>query len=46
MCFVFLFVIVVEVDDATVQTRDEEIIYADPTFYKRNAQKTVSHCAL
>ncbi|ROL41922.1 hypothetical protein DPX16_0465 [Anabarilius grahami] len=33
---------VVDVDDATVQSHDEEIIYADPTFYKRNAQKMVA----
>ncbi len=31
------FVIIVK----TVQAREEEIIYADPTFCKRNAQKTV-----
>ncbi|RXN33911.1 nuclear apoptosis-inducing factor 1 [Labeo rohita] len=32
---------VVVVDSETVQTRDEEIIYADPTFYKRNERKLI-----
>ncbi|XP_073699674.1 uncharacterized protein [Garra rufa] len=32
-------VVVVVVDNEAVQARDEEIIYADPTFYKRNERK-------
>ncbi|KAF4097230.1 hypothetical protein G5714_021238 [Onychostoma macrolepis] len=31
--------VVVVTDNETIQTCDKEIVYADPTFYKRNKQK-------
>lgn len=39
---VFYCIIAVVVDNEAVQTCDEEITYADPTFFKRNKQKPVS----